>query len=127
MKAAWAIILIALFGCEAETPPPDLVGRWKFQTTGDYDGYIRGSMKIGESPSGETSCEMTVFQSEFGSAREACVLTWQGTQLHISVSILSSSVPNWRTESYDVTLEGEALVGTVTKVASYPVVFTKRP
>jgi hypothetical protein len=127
MKAAWGIILLALLGCEAETPRPDLSGRWKFQTTGDYDGYIRGSMKIGESASGDIFCEMTVFQSEFGSALESCALRWQGPQLHISVSVLSSSVSNWRIESYDLSWMEGTLVGTVTKVASYPVVFTKRP
>lgn len=123
-----ALLLLSLLlaACGSETPPPDLSGKWKFRTTGDYDGYLVGTMKVGVDESGAPTCSMTAFQSEFGSASEACFLSWEGDELRISVKIISNTRGNWRPESYVLHLEDGKLVGTVKKLKTYSVVFTRK-
>ena len=119
-----AILLILTFaGCS--DPDPDLSGKWKFQTVGTYDGYIKGTLTIVDGDN-EPSCTMIVYQSEFGSAKLDCTLLWDGEVLTIQTEVISSSVPSWRTGTYTLRQTEKGLEGDVKKVTNYPVSFVRR-
>lgn len=124
-----------LLGC-GEAPQeesPNLEGKWRFKTTGEYEGYVNGSLLI--KPQGETEplCKLTVYQSEFGSAVEACRVTFEDGKVIIEIEeILTSSVPNWRQERFvldpgldEMTLN--EMSGVVRIVVDFPVTFKRKP
>ncbi len=126
----------------------DLVGKWRFVTTGDYEGYINGSLKVAAGEDGQISCKLTVYQSEFGSAVERCRITMSGEEILIDIEeIVSSSVPNWRKEAFrlsrsgdemartgdemarngdEMTPSGDEMTGQVRIVVDFPVRFTRK-
>jgi hypothetical protein len=114
-------------GCgDASGPAVDLTGNWKFRTLGDQDGYIQGSMKVGRDDSGLTTCKITVYMSEFGSAVEACRIDATEDRIVITTEVISNSAGTWRPETFELVQEEDKLIGTLTKIATYPVEFTKR-
>lgn len=123
--AGLAFILTAC----GDVPPReiDLAGKWKFRTVGEQDGYIQGSMKVGIDDTGAQTCKITVYMSEFGSAVESCHISQHEGRIGITTEIISNSAGTWRPEVFDLTLVDDKLVGTLTKVTSYSVEFTKRP
>lgn len=130
MKVSKCLIVSLAFllsACgEAPAPEHDLSGKWKFRTLGEQDGYIQGSMKVGVDDAGAQTCKITVYMSEFGSAVESCNISQSDGRIKITTEIISNSAGTWRPEVFDLLLEEGKLVGTLTKVTSYPVEFTKR-
>ena len=105
----------------------DLVGKWRFMTTGDYEGYVNGSLKVAVADDGQVACKLTVYQSEFGSAVEKCRIAVTGDEIVIDVEeIVSSSVPNWRKEVFRLSLAGDEMTGQVRIVVDFPVRFTRK-
>lgn len=133
----WFAVLTALFmvlaaACsemetEAGQDVSDLVGTWRFVTTGDYEGYVNGSLKITASADGQTTCKLTVYQSEFGSAVEKCRITASGEEILIDIEeVVSSSVPNWRKEAFRLFRTEDEMIGQVRIVVDFPVQFTRK-
>lgn len=133
----WMAVLTALFvvlaaACserktEADQDISDLVGTWRFVTTGDYEGYVNGSLKVTASEDGQTTCKLTVYQSEFGSAVEKCRITASGEEILIDIEeVVSSSVPKWRKEAFRLSWAEEEMIGQVRIVVDFPVRFTRK-
>lgn len=126
------LVLMSLVACSdvVTDPEPDLsglVGNWRFITTGDYEGYVNGSLKVAILEDGQTTCKLTVYQSEFGSAVERCHITMSGEEVLIDVEeIVSSSVPNWRKEAFRLSLGEDEMIGQVRIVVDFPVRFTRK-
>lgn len=107
--------------------PGDLVGTWRFVTTGDYEGYVNGSLKVAVDEDGQIACKLTVYQSEFGSAVERCRITTNGEEFVIDIEeVVSSSIPNWREEVFRLSRTGDEMVGQVRIVVDFPVRFTRK-
>lgn len=109
----------------------DLDGKWRFVTTGDYEGYVNGNLKVGRDASGNQTCKLVVYQSEFGSAVERCVITRGIDEIVIvAEEVVSSSVPSWRKEVFRLSPgDGDMnteMIGTVKIVVDFPVRFTRK-
>lgn len=105
----------------------ELVGKWRFVTTGDYEGYVNGNLKVDITEAGETTCKLVVYQSEFGSAVESCRIEVSGDEVLIEVEeVVTSSVPNWRKESFRLSRAGNEMTGQVKIVVDFPVRFTRK-
>jgi hypothetical protein len=120
---------LGLAGCSeaALLQPDELAGKWRFKTTGDYEGYVNGSLVIEATKGAVTLCKLTVYQSEFGSAVETCRVEIEGEAITITVEdIVTSSVPNWRKEVFVLALEEDAMTGMVLIVVEFPVIFTRK-
>lgn len=104
-----------------------LVGKWRFITTGDYEGYVNGNMKVGLDASGALTCKLVVYQSEFGSAVERCVISQSADEIVITaVEVVTSSVPRWRREVFHLSPGEDEMTGTVKIVVDFPVRFTRK-
>ncbi len=125
LTIGFALLLAAC--SDAPAPELDLTGKWKFRTLDAHDGYIQGSMKVGVDDAGAQTCKIIVYMSEFGSAVESCNISQSEGRIGITTEIISNSAGTWRPEVFDLKLEDGKLVGTLTKVTSYSVAFTKRP
>ena len=127
---AASLFLMFASACSDAVPEAkvdDLVGTWRFVTTGDYEGYVNGSLKVAAGEDGQISCKLTVYQSEFGSAIERCGLTVSGEEILIDIEeIVSSSVPNWRKEAFKLSRSGDEMTGQVRIVVDFPVRFTRK-
>lgn len=118
---------IAAAQVEKATDASDLVGTWRFLTTGDNEGYVSGNLKVEITEAGDTSCKLTVYQNEFGSAVEICSISVDGTDVVIvSETVVSSSVPGWRKEVFHLVLGDGEMTGSVKIVVDFPVRFTRR-
>ena len=110
-----------------EPDPGDLDGKWRFITTGDYEGYVNGSLKIGRDAAGAQTCKLVVYQSEFGSAVERCVITKSKDKITITAEdVVSSSVPSWRREVFELSPGQDEMIGVVRIVVDFPVRFTRK-
>lgn len=112
-----------------------LDGQWRFITTGDYEGYVNGTLKVGRDAAGGQTCKLIVYQSEFGSAVERCSIARTGeggeTLVIIAEEVISSSVPSWRREVFRLSVgEGEIpreeISGVVLIVVDFSVRFTRK-
>lgn len=128
--AALLLTLVAACSEVATDPEPEmnaLVGKWRFLTTGDYEGYVNGFLKVALLDDGQVSCKLTVYQSEFGSAVERCRITVSGEEVLIDIEeIVSSSVPNWRKEAFRLSRSGDEMTGQVKIVVDFSVRFTRK-
>jgi hypothetical protein len=130
VRVVAGVSVLMLVGCN-DTPEPDrlnLEGKWRFKTTGDYEGYVNGSLTI--KPPGEAGpiCKLTVYQSEFGSAVEACGVSFEDGKVIIEIQeVLTSSVPNWRQERFVLDPGSDEMSGVVRLVVDFPVTFIRQP
>lgn len=105
----------------------ELDGTWRFITTGDYEGYVNGSLKIGRDTAGAQTCKLVVYQSEFGSAVERCVIARSKDKITITAEeVVSSSVPSWRREVFELSPGQDEMIGVVRIVVDFPVRFTRK-
>lgn len=134
--SALLVLILVLFAA----PPPanaggkaggeegaGLVGKWRFITAGDYEGYVNGNMRVGLDASGALTCKLVVYQSEFGSAVERCVISQSADEIVITaVEVVTSSVPKWRREVFHLSPGEDEMTGTVKIVVDFPVRFTRK-
>lgn len=127
-----ALLVLLLFAAPPSTKAggesdAGLVGKWRFITTGDYEGYVNGNMKVGIDASGALTCKLVVYQSEFGSAVERCVITQSADEIVVTAEdVLLSSVPSWRKEVFRLIPGANEMTGTVKIVVDFPVRFTRK-
>lgn len=109
-----------------------LDGQWRFITTGDYEGYVNGTLKVGRDAADEQTCKLIVYQSEFGSAVERCTIARTGeTLVIVAEEVITSSVPSWRREVFrlsvgDAEIPQKEMFGVVKIVVDFPVRFTRK-
>jgi hypothetical protein len=127
------LLFVGLLPAEAGGDDVDgLDGQWRFITTGDYEGYVNGTLKVGRDAAGVQTCKLTVYQSEFGSAVERCTLARTGkTLVIVAEEVISSSVASWRREVFRLSVgEGDIpqkeITGVVKIVVDFPVRFTRK-
>lgn len=109
------------------TDTRELDGKWRFITTGDYEGYVNGNLKVGRDAAGAQTCKLIVYQSEFGSAVERCEIIRTNDKITITaVEVVTSSVPKWRKEVFELSPGQDEMVGVVKIVVDFPVRFTRK-
>lgn len=127
MASLFLMLASACSDASKDADAGDLVGKWRFVTTGDYEGYVNGSLKVAVADDGLVTCKLTVYQSEFGSAVEKCRIAVAGDEVVIDIEeIVSSSVPNWRKEVFRLSRSGDEMTGQVRIVVDFPVRFTRK-